>query len=241
MGAVYQARDAALERLVAVKVIRDEMLASADAVDRFRREALLAAGFTHPNVVTVHDFGIADHSRGYLVMELLIGSTLREALHHGHWSASRTLQVIRGVCLAVDEAHRRQLIHRDLKPENIFVVRDDVPKVLDFGIAKSVVVGSSATFDTATNVVVGTLDYMSPEQRRGGIAAPSWDVWALAVIAYEMLNGQTPSADELRLTRPSGLSQSMHAAFARAFAVDPSQRPSGALALFDDLQHALDA
>src|SRR5262249_31167603 len=76
MGTVYQARDAALERLVAVKVIRDEMLASPDAADRFHREALIAASFTHPNVVTVHDFGIADRSRGYLVMELLSGATL---------------------------------------------------------------------------------------------------------------------------------------------------------------------
>jgi tRNA A-37 threonylcarbamoyl transferase component Bud32 len=240
MGAVYQARDVTLERLVAVKVIRDEMLASPDAADRFRREALLAASFTHPNVVTVHDFGIADRRRGYLVMELLSGATLREALRQGRWSASRTLQVMRGVCLAVDEAHRRQLIHRDLKPENIFLVRDDVPKVLDFGIAKSVVVGSAATFHTATNVAIGTLDYMSPEQRRGGIAAPSWDVWALAVIACEMLTGETPSSDGLRLgTQPSGLSGSMHATFARAFAVEPAERPFGALALLDDLQHAL--
>jgi serine/threonine-protein kinase len=239
MGAVYQAHDAALERLVAVKVIRDEMLASPDAPDRFRREALIAASFTHPNVVTVHDFGI-DRGRGYLVMELLSGATLREALRQGRWSASRTLQVMRGVCLAVDEAHRRQLIHRDLKPENIFLVRDDVPKVLDFGIAKSVVVGSAATFLTATNVVAGTLDYMSPEQRRGGGADPSWDVWALAVIAYEMLHGEPPAADALRpATRPSGPSSSMHATFARAFAVEPRERPSGALALLDDLQHEL--
>jgi serine/threonine-protein kinase len=238
MGAVYQARDAALERLVAVKVIRDEMFGSPDAADRFRREALFAASFTHPNVVTVHDFGIAAHGRGYLVMELLMGATLREALRQGPWSASRTLQVMRGVCLAVDEAHRRHLIHRDLKPENIFLVRDDVPKVLDFGIAKSVVVGGAASFDTATNVVIGTLDYMSPEQRCSGIASPSWDVWAIAVIAYEMLNGEAPSSDRLPLaTRLSG---PMHAVFARAFAVEPAERPPSALALLDDLQHALD-
>ena len=102
-------------------------------------------------------------------------------------------------------------------------------------------VGPAATFHAAANVVVGTLDYMSPEQRRGGTAAPSWDAWALAVIAYEMLNGETLSSDGLRLTRrPSGLSGSRHATFARAFAVESTQRPSGALALLDDL-HGLDA
>ena len=240
MGAVYEARDAALERMVAVKVIRDEMLASADAADRFRREALIAASFTHPNVVTVHDFGITDHGRGYLVMELLSGATLREALRQGPWPASRTLQVMRGVCLAVDEAHRRQLVHRDLKPENIFLVRDDVPKVLDFGIAKSVA-APGATSLTATNNVIGTLDYMSPEQRRGGVAAPPWDVWALAVIAYEMINGGIPSLEGLPpAIRLSGLSGPRHAVFARAFAVDATERPSGALALLDDLHHALD-
>jgi hypothetical protein len=254
MGAVYEARDNALARLVAIKVIRDDMLASPDAADRFRREALIAASFTHSNVVTVHDFGIADNSRGYLVMELLIGTTLREALSEGRFSVPRMLQVMRDVCRAVDEAHRRQLIHRDLKPGNIFLVRNDVVKVLDFGIAKSVAAAPPPTFHTATGLVIGTLDYMSPEQRRGGMPHPSWDIWALAVIAYEMLVGECPftetnSYDFRRTVAPgswmhlanrrSDVPDSTDAIFARAFSVDPAERPAGALTFLDDMERAL--
>ena len=139
MGTVYEARDGALERRVAVKVIRDDMVGSPDAADRFRGEARVAASFAHPNVVTIYDFGITDNARGYLVMERLNGATLRETLRRdGRLAPSRTLHVMRGVCQAVDAAHRRQLVHRDLKPDNIFLTKEEVPKVLDFGIAKFV-------------------------------------------------------------------------------------------------------
>ena len=256
MGAVYEARDAALERPVAIKVIRDDRLLSPDAADRFRREALVAASFTHPNVVTVHDFGIADNSRGYLVMELLVGTTLREALDVGRFQMARTLQVMRGVCRAVDDAHRRQLVHRDLKPDNIFLVGDDVPKVLDFGIAKSLGGAPTARTHTATGNVIGTLDYMSPEQLRGGTPHPSWDIWALAVVTYEMLAGGCPFSDTssydfrraaapgswIRLAdQHSGLPDATTSIFTRAFSVDPAERPSGALAFLADLEHAFSA
>ena len=122
MGTVYEARDGALERRVAVKVIRDDMVGSPDAADRFRHEALVAASFAHPNVVTVYNFGITANARGYLVMERLNGATLRQTLRRdGRLTLPRTLHVMRGVCQAVDAAHRRQLIHRDLKPDNIFL------------------------------------------------------------------------------------------------------------------------
>src|SRR5262245_30455287 len=121
MGTVYEACDGALERRVAVKVIREDMVGSPDAADRFRHEALVAASFAHPNVVTVYDFGITANARGYLVMERLNGATLREMLRRdGRLTLPRTLHVMRGVCQAVDAAHRCQLIHRDLKPDNIF-------------------------------------------------------------------------------------------------------------------------
>jgi serine/threonine-protein kinase len=127
------------------------MVGTPDAADRFRHEALVAASFAHPNVVTVYDFGITDNARGYLVMERLNGATLRETLRRdGPLTRSRTGHVMRGVCQAVDAAHRRQLIHRDLKPDNIFLTRDDVPKVLDFGIAKFVSPTPESTALTAT-------------------------------------------------------------------------------------------
>jgi serine/threonine protein kinase len=149
---------------------------------------------------------------------------------------------------------RRALIHRDLKPGNIFLVRNDVVKVLDFGIAKSVAAAPPPTFHTATGLVIGTLDYMSPEQCRGGMPHPSWDIWALAVIAYEMLVGECPftetnSYDFRRTVAPgswihlanrhSDVPDSTHAIFARAFSVDPAERPGCARTLLDDMERAL--
>ena len=200
MGTVYEASDMALERRVAVKMIRDDLLGSAEAAERFRQEARVAAAFAHPNVVTVHDFGLVANTRAFLVMELLQGVTLRQELHkEKSLPPRRTLAILRGVCAAVEAAHQRQLLHRDLKPENIFLVRGDsreTPKVLDFGVAKFLPSATEeATVDTGTGVLVGTLQYMSPEQLRGDPAAPAWDLWALAVVAYEMLTGAHPYAE----------------------------------------------
>src|SRR6185436_833474 len=141
-GTVYEALDTALDRRVAVKVIRNELMANADIAKRFQREARVAAAFVHPHVVTVHDFGEADGARAFLVMELLEGRTLRDVLRTPTpVSTSRTLDIMKGVCAAVDAAHRHQLVHRDLKPENVFLVTVDGrehAKVLDFGIAKAI-------------------------------------------------------------------------------------------------------
>jgi eukaryotic-like serine/threonine-protein kinase len=256
MGTVYEARDGALERLVAVKVIRDDMAGRPDAADRFRREALVAASFAHPNVVTVYDFGITDNARGYLVMERLNGATLRETLQRdGRLTVPRTLHVMRGVCEAVDAAHRRELVHRDLKPDNIFLTKEEVPKVLDFGIARFVRPALDSTALTVTGAVVGTLGYMSPEQVRGGAPNSSWDLWALAVVAYEMLAGGRPFAETssvdwfaavargtwVRLTdRQPELPSALDSVFGRAFSLDPAERPSGALVLMGSLEQALD-
>ncbi len=255
MGTVYEAHDAALERRVAVKVIRDEMAGSPEMADRFRREALVAASFAHPNVVTVYDVGITDNARGYLVMELLKGATLKETLRReGHLTPSRALHVMRGVCQAIDAAHRRELVHRDLKPDNIFLTKDDIPKVLDFGIAKFVRSALDSVALTATGAPVGTLGYMSPEQIRGGAPSPSWDLWALGVVAYEMLAGRRPFADTgsvhlfaevagetwIRLAGgPLELPPALDSVFGRAFALDPAERPSGALVFMGSLEQAI--
>ena len=139
LGAVYAAMDTALDRRVAVKVIRHDLVTNDDIARRFQVEARIAAAFVHPNVVTVHDFGVTG-GRPFIVMELLNGTTLREELQRqGPFSPAQTIRILRHVCAAVEAAHRRQLVHRDLKPENIFLARsdgDEVAKVLDFGIAK---------------------------------------------------------------------------------------------------------
>ena len=207
MGAVYEATDSGLERRVAVKVIRDDLVGSAEAAQRFQREARAAAGFAHPNVVTVHDYGVAAERHGFLVMELLEGSTLRDELRRRtRLDPPRTVEIFRGVCAGVDAAHRRQIIHRDLKPENIFLARSeglDQPaetvKVLDFGIAKLLTSPGEAAetltgFETRAGIVVGTIAYLSPEQLLGESPGVLWDLWALSVVAYETLTGALPFA-----------------------------------------------
>ncbi len=260
MGAVYEASDVELERRVAVKVVREELIASAVAAERFRREARAAASFSHPNVVTVHDFGIAGETRAFLVMELLRGATLRDVLgQERRLTPPRATCVVRDVCAAVETAHARGLVHRDLKPENVFLVRDEAGervKVLDFGLAKLRPVQGDGATATASGVMVGTLNYMGPEQLRGGTVDPTWDVWAIAVMAYELLTGVLPftgqSAIDYQLAVLSGTftpvqehlpeaPRSMQAFFEGALAPDPSRRPAGARAFVAGLEAALGA
>jgi serine/threonine-protein kinase len=258
MGTVYEATDTALERRVAAKVIREDLVGSAEAAQRFQREALATAAFAHPNVVTVHDFGVADNTRAFLVMELLSGVNLREEItQRGRLTAARALAIMRSVCAAVEAAHEQRLVHRDLKPENIFLVGSpttDTAKVLDFGIAKFVSSPRSPEAETGAGILLGTWQYMPPEQLRGGTVQPAWDIWALSVVAYEMLTGQHPFAaatpedsqsavyqgrftplDSHLADAPAGAS----AFFRRAFAPEAGERPSTAGALLADVEHAL--
>ena len=199
MGTVYKATDTSLERVVAVKLIREDLITSSDAAERFRREAKAAASFAHPNLVTVHDFGVDSDTRVFLVMELLEGFTLRQRLERQkRFATQQILQVLGGVCAGLDAAHDNGLIHRDLKPENIFLAHSgegEVAKILDFGLAKFLISPTdpaAATVDTVTGVLLGTPQYMSPDQLNGEIASAAWDIWALAVITYEMLTGTHP-------------------------------------------------
>jgi tRNA A-37 threonylcarbamoyl transferase component Bud32 len=265
MGTVYEAKDKALGRRVAVKVIRDDFVYSAAAARRFEREARAGAAFDHPNVVTVYDYGVEAGRRAFLVMELLDGATLRDQLKsHGRLTAARMAEIFRPVCSAVDAAHRHQLIHRDLKPENIFLVRNadtetETVKVLDFGVAKfldaSEAVPESQNYAvTESGVLVGTPGYMSPEQLLGENAAISWDVWALAVTAYETLTGALPFPVDNRVTwRQSVLAgsytplgehlkdppASWREFFARSLVVDRDRRPQSAAEFLQQLEHAL--
>jgi tRNA A-37 threonylcarbamoyl transferase component Bud32 len=200
MGTVYSALDTSLERQVALKLIRDELVSSSEAAERFRREAKAAAAITHPNLVTLYDFAVDSGNRAFLVMELLSGMTLRQDLRQqGRVTAAAALEIVRGLCAALTVAHQRGLIHRDLKPENIFLTQDGsrrVPKILDFGLAKFVdatdVSVQATALETGAGVLVGTPRYMSPEQLTGKPVARSWDLWALAVILYEMIGGACP-------------------------------------------------
>jgi hypothetical protein len=259
MGTVYEALDDVLERRVAVKVIRDDVAASAVGPGlptgleaRFRQEARAAAGFAHDHVVRIYDFGVDRDRRAFLVMELLEGETLRQRLaSRGPMRADEALPILRGVCQALTAAHGRGLLHRDLKPENIFLQRHDngvLAKVLDFGLAKAFAVdhpsaGTQAPSDSA-GFLLGTLDYMAPEQVAGDLVSPSWDVWALGVIAYEMLTAGHPFrrtiavADaRLQSVAPGSVSGPQHAAlpdaaaafFDQALSSDRTRRPASPL------------
>jgi hypothetical protein len=242
MGVVYEAFDVKLKRPVAVKVIRPELIASADAIARFRREARAAASLSHPSIVSVFDFGVADDDRAYLVMELLRGQSLREALREdGAIEPGRVLAILRNVSSAVALAHENGLVHRDLKPENIFLARCDrgeVATILDFGLVKPIDAGANDTVaETLPGAPVGTPAYMSPEQQRGERPGQEWDVWALTVVAYEMLTGAHPHAAAGQARQ--GLSDSVAAFFERALSPDRALRPGSVRQFADDLESAL--
>jgi hypothetical protein len=229
MGTVYRAHDTALGRTVAVKVLADHLAGSREAARRFRQEAQTAATFEHPSVVTIHDFGVTDAHRAYLVMERLEGQTLRERLAAGPLDAARVLRVVGDVCDVLASAHGRGLVHRDLKPENVFLARvggAEVTKVLDFGIAKLLTGGDGTSGSgTGEGVMVGSVPYMAPEQLRGGVLQPSWDLWALAVTAHEMLAGRRPREVG---DNASSLPAPLAAFFEAALADDPAGRPASA-------------
>jgi serine/threonine-protein kinase len=252
MGVVYAAFDVSLGRRVAVKVLREDLVHDAESAAMFEREARVSAMFTHPNVITVHDFGVVGGSRAFLVLELLEGARLRDEIDRGPIDGPHVLSIMRGVCSAVEAAHRRQLVHRDLKPENVFLARIDAvetPKVLDFGIARVRADQPAASrLETGVGTILGTPRYMAPEQLRGGPADPSWDVWALGVIAYEMLTGAHPFADlVLGIPGPCPTARPPAGAangrvpppwknrFERWFAPDPAARPASAGEFFGEL------
>jgi serine/threonine-protein kinase len=156
-------------------------------------------------VVTIYDYGVDGDTRAFLVMELLNGIALRDLFkQHKRLPPPRIVEILRGVCAAVEAAHQRDLIHRDLKPENIFIVKSDstapdVVKVLDFGIAKFLPSHDDSaptrmTVATDTGVLIGTPAYMSPEQLMGQELNVRWDLWALTVVVYEALTGALPFA-----------------------------------------------
>jgi Protein kinase domain len=264
MGTVYEATDSELGRQVAIKLIREDWSDRVEARQRFRREARAGAGFAHPNVVTVHDYGLEADKRAYLVMELLEGVSLRDEINrHRHLLPPRVVEILRGVCSAVGAAHRQHLIHRDLKPANIFLARGsqgggETVKVLDFGVAKFLPHGDEATptqtrSGTHSGVLVGTPTYMSPEQLLGGTLEPAWDLWALAVVAYEALTGALPFAGSGTDWQRAVLAGSFtplrqHRAdapaawesfFGRCFSSDRGRRPASAAGFFEELDQAL--
>ena len=196
MGAVYCATRLLIGDVVAIKVLHTDQVADQQAVERFRREAQAAARLKHPNVVTIHDFGVTNRNLAYLVMEMVEGESLRSIIkQQGPLTPPATAAIASQVCAALEEAHRRHIVHRDLKPDNIVVAATPAGlrvKVLDFGIAKLRDLPVTADSLTQTGTVIGTPRYMSPEQCMGEELDGRSDIYGLGVILYEMLSGVVP-------------------------------------------------
>ena len=190
MGRVWRARDTLLERPVAVKVLRSEFTGDATFRARFRAEAQHTAALHHPNIASVFDYGELEEDGeqlAYLVMELVEGETLTDLLEReGPLDPARTLDLLRQTSAALAAAHAAGVIHRDVKPGNVLVATDGTVKITDFGIAWS----ASSVPLTGTGQVIGTAQYLSPEQAEGGKATPASDVYSLGTVAYECLTGR---------------------------------------------------
>ncbi len=198
MAMIYQARDLMLERVVAVKLLRQDYSRDPAFQDRFRQEAKAAANLSHPNIVTVHDFGL-DHGQLFIVMEYIPGSDLKTLIkQRGRFSPEDALPLVIQACAGLGYAHRAGLVHCDVKPQNLLVTPDQRLKVTDFGIARAL---ASIHPDEQTDLVWGSPQYFAPEQAAGGAPSPSSDVYSLGVVMYEMLTGtlpfQAPTASEL--------------------------------------------
>ncbi len=197
MGMVYRARDAELERDVALKILKPELGLDAERAKRFLREAKAAGRLRHPNVISIFDVGIHDGAV-FVVTELLEGETLRARLEKGPIPLEQALAIGRQIVAALEVAHAAGIVHRDLKPENVFLAATGEAKLLDFGVAKILeppmggsVAGSASTvsLQTEPGAVIGTVGYMAPEQLRGEEVAPSADVFSFGAIFYEMVSG----------------------------------------------------
>jgi eukaryotic-like serine/threonine-protein kinase len=191
MATIYRGRDMRMDRIVAIKVLREVYSTDPKFVTRFQREAKAASSLQHPNIVQVYDYGQSDGNY-FIVMELVEGTDLRRYLRsRGVLAIDRAIIIAHDVALGLSAAHRRGIVHRDVKPQNILVGRDGSIKLTDFGIA-SVYKDINAERLTTTGMTLGTVQYYAPEQAQGEIVSPAADVYALGIVMYEMLTGRTP-------------------------------------------------
>lgn len=245
MGAVYQANDRELERQVAIKIVRSDMAANPEILRRFKQELILARQITHKNVIRIFDLGQADGFK-FITMEYIEGENLQSILRRKKkMEPAEAANIMAQVCRALEAAHAEGVIHRDLKPQNIMVDKSGRAYVMDFGIARSMLSAGM----TQTGALIGTPDYMSPEQAKGMSLDARSDLFSAGIIFYELLSGQTPfdadttmgklwkrtneparPLDQLDKTIPAALSNIVR----KCLEIDPQKRYANAAEL---LQH----
>src|SRR4051794_1322964 len=251
MSTVYLARDETLDRAVAVKVMHREMSEQADQLERFRQEARAVAKLSHPNVVAVIDAG-EDHGYPYIVFEYVEGETLKQRIARVgaldiQEAIAYAIEIARGLTIA----HARNMVHRDIKPQNILIDDEGRAKLTDFGISRQLEQDGM----TATGRVLGTTDYVAPEQAMGKAVDPRSDIYSLGVVLYEMLVGQVPfKADsqvgvamkhvneelpDVQSRRPE-VSAAVALVVERATTKDPARRYQEVGEMIDDLSTALE-
>ena len=244
MGQVWRATDETLGRHVAVKVLRPDTADDEGFVERFRAEARHSAGLQHPNIATVHDFGEGEHS-AYLVMELIEGKPLSAVIkERAPLDAAEVIEILHQGALALQAAHDAGVVHRDIKPANFIIDDDGYVRLTDFGIARAL----SGAPMTQTGEVLGTPHYLSPEQAQGQPAGPSSDVYALAVVGYELITGSRPFAGDSMIATalahvsqpapplPESVPEPLRTTVMAGLAKDPSARPESAAAFADALR-----
>ena len=253
MASVQLAMDTRLERHVAVKLLAEHLAADSNFVSRFRREALAAAKLVHPNIVQVFDTGVEDSTgRQFIVMEWVDGPSCAEILKElGRLDPAEAVEILRQACRGLDYAHRKGVVHRDVKPGNLLRGRENGQvKLADFGIAKA----AEQSDITKIGSVLGTAAYLSPEQARGEPAGPQSDLYALGVVAYQLLAGRLPyeaaSLTDLARQQDSAAPALLHkldraipaavsAVVARALEREPEDRFADAAAMDRALEDAL--
>ncbi|HCO74106.1 MAG TPA: Stk1 family PASTA domain-containing Ser/Thr kinase [Clostridium sp.] len=188
MAVVYKAKCRILNRFVAIKILKPEYSNNSEFMEKFRREALATATFSHSNIVNIYDVG-SEGNINYIVMELVNGKTLKEYIReNAPLSMDSTLKISIQIAKALECAHKNKIIHRDIKPHNILINEEGVIKVTDFGIAKA----TSSDTITHTNKVIGSAHYFSPEQAKGKIVDNRTDIYSFGIVIYEMLTGRVP-------------------------------------------------
>ena len=264
MGQVYRARDSRLDRTVALKVLSPNVAADKRRMQRFHQEARVASSLNHPNIVTIFEFGDVDN-RTYLSAEFVDGETLRDFLRGKRLKLGEVIDIALQILTALDAAHEAKIIHRDMKPENVMVRRrDQVVKVLDFGLAKliekrEILAGLTSDSEAATEMktapglIMGTVNYMSPEQARARAVDARSDLWSTGIMIYEMVVGAKPFGGAtsahtiveilekepplLTEVGPAGMPAEMERIVAKSLAKNPDERYQTAKDMMVDLRN----